>query len=100
MATFYVRPKTEGGYGTSDGRSYVNAWNGMESVDWNAIAASNPATLWVCGARVRPTTGVLSVFIEWEYGARGSDDRFARAIAKIAGFSQVRESRIPILNRR
>jgi hypothetical protein len=86
MATFYVRPKREEGYGTGDGRSYANAWNGIESMEWNVIAASNPATLWVCGAQVRPTTGVLSVFVECEYSARGPEDQFTRAIAKIAGF--------------
>ena len=86
MATFYVRPRTQEGYGSGDGRSYANAWNGIESMDWNAIAASNPATLWVCGAQARPTTGVLSVFVEWEYSVRDSEDQFSRAIAKIAGF--------------
>jgi hypothetical protein len=88
MATYYVRPRSEAGYGTGDGRSYANAWNGVESMDWHAIAASNPATVWICGAQVRPTTGVLSVFVEWEYSARGQEDQFVRAISKIAGFRE------------
>jgi hypothetical protein len=47
--TFYVRPPREGGYGSGDGTSYGDAWNGLNAVDWDAMAEGEPATLWMCG---------------------------------------------------
>ena len=90
MTTFYVRPKRESGYGTGDGRSYANAWNGVESVDWSVIAVSNPSTLWICGSQVRERTGVLAIFAEWDYSAEKSGDPFTQAIAAIAGANVIR----------
>ncbi|TMH28080.1 MAG: hypothetical protein E6H63_09320 [Betaproteobacteria bacterium] len=49
MRTFYVRPQCEAGYGTGDGVSYENAWNGLASVDWDALAALASAMVLVCG---------------------------------------------------
>jgi hypothetical protein len=89
---FLHQAPKRGGYGTSDGKTYANAWNGIESVDWNAVAASNPVTFWVCGAQVRPTTGVLTIFVEWEYLAQSSDDQFARVIAAIASIGARRHA--------
>jgi hypothetical protein len=64
---FYVRPACEAGYGCGDGRSYENAWNGFENVDWSMLARGDPAaTLWVCGAADGPQ-GFLALNIEWSY---------------------------------
>ena len=49
MRTFYVRPERAAGYGTGDGMSYENAWNGLASADWDALAALAPAMVLVCG---------------------------------------------------
>ena len=54
MATFYVRPDRSGSYGTGDGSSYANAWNGFASVNWNSLnSAGASSTLWVCGTHQR-----------------------------------------------
>ena len=52
MRTFYVRPESDAGYGAGDGTSYENAWNGLASVDWDALAACACARILVCGERV------------------------------------------------
>lgn len=70
MKTFYVRPVQSGGYGSGDGSSYENAWNGMAAVDWEAMAAGDPATLWVCGSGDAPS-GFLTVFVEMSYLKNG-----------------------------
>lgn len=66
MRAFYVRPRRDGGYGAGDGTSYENAWNGVESVDWDAIAAGEPAALWMCGDPKGPS-GFMTVFVERSY---------------------------------
>lgn len=66
MRTFYVRPRCDGGYGAGDGTTYEDAWNGVEAVDWPAMAAGEPATLWVCGDPQGPG-GFMTVFVEWSY---------------------------------
>ena len=54
MAIFYVRPNQSGNYGTGDGSSYANAWNGFESVEWNRLdVPGTSSTLWVCGTHLR-----------------------------------------------
>jgi len=65
IRTFYVRPECVAGYGRGDGSSYQNAWNGFESVDWQALAGQ-PATLWVCGAPGGPG-GFVTLHVEWSY---------------------------------
>ena len=50
MSVFYVRPQREGGYGSGDGTSYENAWNGFDAIDWTVVTAER-ATLVVCGLR-------------------------------------------------
>jgi hypothetical protein len=65
MRTFYVRPRREGGYGAADGTSYENAWNGVEDVDWTAMAAQ-PAQLWLCGDPAS-RKGFMIVFVELSY---------------------------------
>jgi hypothetical protein len=66
MRTYYVRPRCDGGYGAGDGTSYENAWNGIEAVDWRAVAAGEPAQLWVCGDPRGPG-GFMTVFVEMSY---------------------------------
>jgi hypothetical protein len=54
VAIFYVRPNRSGPYGSGDGSSYVDAWNGLESVDWDRLnAAGASSTLWICGTHRR-----------------------------------------------
>lgn len=65
IRTFYVRPDCASGYGTGDGSSYENAWNGFKSVDWSALAGQ-PATLWVCGEPGGPG-GFVTLHVEWSY---------------------------------
>jgi hypothetical protein len=66
VKTFYVRPRCDAGYGRGDGTSYEDAWNGFDAVDWQAMAAGEPATLWVCGSPEGPA-GFLTVHLEWSY---------------------------------
>ena len=65
MRTFYVRPACDAGYGRGDGTSYDSAWNGFESVDWQALAGE-PATLWACGGCGDPG-GFVILCVEWSY---------------------------------
>jgi parallel beta helix pectate lyase-like protein len=54
VAIFYVRPNQSGNYGSGDGSSYANAWNGLESVKWDRLNVSGTSsTLWVCGTHKR-----------------------------------------------
>ena len=66
MRTYYVRPRSDAGYGSGDGTSYENAWNGLDAVDWSAMSAGEPAQLWVCGDP-RGQPGFMTVFVEWSY---------------------------------
>lgn len=50
-ATWYVRP-AEGTYGTSDGTSYANAFDGFADVAWGVGQVNTGDTLKVCGAFV------------------------------------------------
>jgi hypothetical protein len=68
MRILYVRQSKEGGYGAGDGSSYDNAWNGFDAVDWSAVAAHEPATVWLCGERMGDEPpGFLTVQVEWGY---------------------------------
>lgn len=66
MRIFYVRPESAQGYGAGDGTSFEHAWNGFAAVDWSVLAASEPATLWVCGNPAEPGAFV-TVHIELSY---------------------------------
>ena len=66
MRTFYVRPQCDAGYGSGDGRTYENAWNGLQAVDWSALSGREPAQLWVCGDP-QGQPGFMTVFVEWSY---------------------------------
>jgi hypothetical protein len=67
MKIFYVRPPREGAYGRGDGTSYENAWNGVARVDWDAVAAAEPATVWVCGNPDKRSAGFVTVQVERAY---------------------------------
>lgn len=69
MRRFYVRPDCDTGYGKGDGTSYEHAWNGLKSVNWDALRGE-PATLWVCGtadATANGATGFITLHVEWSY---------------------------------
>lgn len=69
MRIFYVRPERDVPYGTGDGTSYENAWNGFRSVSWDALAGE-PATLWVCGpsgSMSEGPAGFVTLHVEWSY---------------------------------
>lgn len=73
MKIFYVRPAREGGYGSGDGSSYDNAWNGFRAVDWDAVKRGEPATVWVCGGGAQPSA-FMTVHVELSYlEQEGSD---------------------------
>lgn len=68
-AVWYVRPlvystwsgstpvPTAGIYGSQDGTSYANAWNGLTSIAWNSV--SDGDDIYVCGSHIaRYTNGV------------------------------------------
>ena len=71
MRTFYVRPQCDAGYGKGDGSSYDNAWNGFQSVNWEALRGA-PATLWVCGGPEGPG-GFVTLHVEWSYLKNAND---------------------------
>ena len=66
MRIFYVRPSKPGGYGKGDGSTYDDAWSGLKEVDWPAVRASEPATVWVCGNDQRPSD-FTTVHVESSY---------------------------------
>ena len=72
MRTFFVRPDSAQGYGAGAGTSYENAWNGLKSVDWDALHRE-PATLWVCGTPNGPQ-GFVTVHVEWSYLKANGDN--------------------------
>lgn len=54
MAIFYVRPNRSAAYGSGDGSSYADAWNGIESVRWDRLNHDGASsTLWICGTHLR-----------------------------------------------
>lgn len=91
MKTFYVRPQRDAGYGTGNGTSYDNAWNGLAAVDWSAVSAGEPAQLWVCGDP-QGQPGFMTVFVEWSYIAREA----AQAVTGAASPDTRRESPQPV----
>ena len=66
MKTYYVRPQRSENYGNGDGSTYADAWNGLDAVDGPALAAGEPAQLWLCGGPGGPG-GFMTVFVEWSY---------------------------------
>lgn len=70
-ATWYVRPAVYtnwsatypnapiaqlGIYGLQDGTSYINAWNGLQSIVWGAGGVTSGDTLYICGSHLYWTT--------------------------------------------
>lgn len=66
-ATWYVRPcvyssykvafpngpdPLPGIYGSQDGTSYANAWNGFPSIVWGPTGVTNGDTLYICGSHI------------------------------------------------
>lgn len=52
--TWYVRP-AGGSYGSEDGTSYDNAWDGIEDIVWGSVAAGD--TVYICGRQMRTLSG-------------------------------------------
>jgi hypothetical protein len=77
VRVFYVRPRCAAGYGSGRGTSYDEAWNGFESVDWQALAGA-PATLFVATDPERPGAFV-SLHVAWPLSRPA-----ARAIGQFA----------------
>jgi hypothetical protein len=78
VRTFYIRPECDAGYGSGDGTSYDNAWNGFKAVNWDALRGG-PATVWVCGGAESMATGpagFITLHVEWSY--LKANDREAR----------------------
>ncbi len=51
-ATWYVRPVAGGPYGSDNGTSYANAWDGFAAVVWGVSGVNAGDTLKVCGSFV------------------------------------------------
>lgn len=64
---WYVRP-SGGSYGTEDGTSYANAWDGFTNITWGTGGVEAGDTLYVCGAH----SETLSV------GASGADGAYIK----------------------
>ena len=54
---WYVRP-AGGNYGTENGSSYANAWDGMENIGWNQVQAGD--TLYICGTHLVNESGGIT----------------------------------------
>jgi hypothetical protein len=77
-ATWYVRP-FGGSYGSANGTSYNNAWNGLGNIVWGASGVKAGDTLYVCGTH---TDRWLSVGAS---GANGSPIRIRGDASEEAG---------------
>lgn len=77
MKKFYVRPERAEGYGSGEGTSYENAWNGLAAVDWGAMSAGEPAQLWVCGDP-GGAPGFMTIYVERSYLASATASPFPR----------------------
>jgi hypothetical protein len=53
---WYVRP-AGGTYGSENGTSYENAWDGLNNVVWGASGIQPGDSLWVCGLHIYDYTG-------------------------------------------
>ncbi|NIO21851.1 MAG: hypothetical protein GTN76_14255 [Candidatus Aenigmarchaeota archaeon] len=53
---WYVRP-AGGGYGSEDGSSYTNAWDGLGNVVWGSGGIQAGDTLYICGLHLRTRYG-------------------------------------------
>jgi len=49
---WYVRPRTESGYGTGHGTSYENAWNGPEGIVFGPDGVEAGDNLYICGVHI------------------------------------------------
>lgn len=57
----YVRP-SGGSYGTEDGSSYANAWDGFTNIEWDSLAVSTD-TLFICGQHYELLTVASDSFL-------------------------------------
>jgi hypothetical protein len=73
-ATYYVRPQTASTYGTEEGTSYENAWNGLDAVTWGGDGLNAGDTLYICGHHSGVTSNGWSnnAYTKIVVGASGS----------------------------
>jgi PKD repeat protein len=71
---WYVRP-AGGNYGSANGTSYANAWNGLLNVVWGSGGVQAGDTLWVCGLHIHTMTTASNVATQANiYVASGTSD--------------------------
>lgn len=61
-STFYVRPGQHATYGTGDGTSYNNAWNGITNIVWRGTGVLPGDTIYVCGTNIFTLGGANQYF--------------------------------------
>jgi len=70
---WFVRP-TGGDYGSEDGTSYANAWDGLENVVWGETGVVGGDTLYVCGVHIYPETPSSSLQTKVDITVSGNDE--------------------------
>jgi len=70
---WFVRP-AGGSYGSEDGSSYQNAWNGLRNVVWGLGGVDAGDTLYVCGRHLFPENPAHSADRNWIIDANGTSD--------------------------
>jgi len=70
---WFVRP-AGGNYGTEDGTSYQDAWDGLKSVVWGAGGVQPGDNLYVCGLHLWPETPPNQVSRNWYIGISGTGE--------------------------
>lgn len=58
-ANFYVRPVSSTNYGSSNGTSYANAWNGLKNINFGSGGVQAGDDLYICGEHLPATSGLL-----------------------------------------
>lgn len=69
--TWYVRPPG-GDYGTEDGTTYADAWDGLENVVWGGAGVVAGDTLYVCGTHLSTYSGGNPPKLDVGSGSNGS----------------------------
>jgi len=68
---WFVRP-AGGDYGSEDGSSYQNAWDGLTNVVWGTGGVEAGDILYVCGRHLFPENPVHSADRNWNINANGT----------------------------
>ena len=73
-AEWFVRP-SGGSYGSENGTSYSNAWDGLGNVIWGTNGVQAGDTLYVCGLHLRHYTSHPPGSLLWDIGSGTSGNR-------------------------